>query len=147
YWEEGRGKMGIGRPTGRDIPVGETGLGLVPSRQWTEEEEANGNEYIEPWGPGQNVQLAVGQGYLLTNPLQMAIAYAALGNDGTIVTPHVGMPIQDAAGGVRKEFDPQARRHVAINSQSRQMIMEGLHGVTSGPHGTATSTFQNFPIP
>jgi penicillin-binding protein 2 len=147
YLQEWSAKMGIGRPTGLDVPVGESGLGLVPSRQWTEEEEANGNEYIEPWGPGQNVQLAVGQGYLLTNPLQMAIAYAALGNDGTIVTPHVGMQIQDAAGRVLKEFEPKARRHVTINPQSRQMIMEGLHDVTSGPHGTATSTFQNFPIP
>jgi penicillin-binding protein 2 len=147
YLQEWSAKMGIGRPTGIDLPVGEGGLGVVPSRQWTGEEEANGNEFIEPWGPGQNVQLAVGQGYLLTNPLQMAIAYAALGNDGTIVTPHVGMQIQDAAGRVLKEFKPQARRHVAINRQSQQMIMEGLHDVTTGPHGTATSVFQNFPIP
>jgi penicillin-binding protein 2 len=147
YLQEWSAKMGIGRPTGIDLPVGESALGLVPSKSWTEEEEANGNEYIEPWGPGQNVQLAVGQGYLQTNPLQMAIAYAALGNDGTIVTPHVAMQIQDAAGRVLKEFEPQARRHVTLNPQSQQMIMEGLHDVTSGPGGTATSIFQNFPIP
>ena len=145
--QEWSAKMGIGRPTGIDLPVGEGALGLVPSKSWTEEEEANGNEYIEPWGPGQNVQLAVGQGYLQTNPLQMAIAYAALGNDGTIVTPHVAMQIQDAAGRVLKEFEPQARRHVTLNPESRQMIMEGLHDVTTGPGGTATSTFKDFPIP
>jgi penicillin-binding protein 2 len=147
YLQEWSEKMGIGQPTGIDLPQAEDTYGLVPSKKWTEEEEANGNEYIEPWGPGQNIQLAVGQGYLQTDPLQMAIAYAALGNDGTIVTPHVAMQVQDAAGRVLKEFKPKARRHVQINPGSRQMIMEGLHDVTTGPGGTATSIFKNFPIP
>jgi penicillin-binding protein 2 len=139
--------MGIGRPTGIDLPLGEGAEGLVPSKQWTEEEEANGNEFIEPWGPGQNVQLAVGQGYLQTDPLEMAIAYAALGNDGTIVTPHVGKDVQDAAGRVLREIDPGPRRHVKINPEYQRLIMEGLHDVTTGPGGTATSVFENFPIP
>ena len=65
-----------------------------------------------PWSAGDNVQLAIGQGDLQTNPLQMAIAYAALANDGTIVTPHVGMEVEDAAGRVLKEFDPKPRRRV-----------------------------------
>jgi penicillin-binding protein 2 len=147
YLQEWSTKMGIGQPTGIDLPQAPDTEGLVPSKQWTEEEEAKGNEYIEPWGPGQNIQLAVGQGYLQTDPLEMAIAYAALGNDGTIVTPHVGMQIQDAAGRVLKEFEPQPQRHVQLNPESRQMIMEGLHDVTSGPGGTATTTFQNFPVP
>jgi cell division protein FtsI/penicillin-binding protein 2 len=120
---------------------------LVPSKKWTEEEEANGNEYIEPWGPGQNIQLAVGQGYLQTDPLEMAIAYSALGNGGTIVTPHLGKEVTDAAGRVLREIQPGARRHVAINPQSRQAIMEGLHDATSGPGGTATPVFAEFPIP
>jgi penicillin-binding protein 2 len=140
-------KMGIGRPTGIDLPLGEGADGLVPSKKWSEEEIANGNEFIEPWGPGQNIQLAVGQGYLQTDPLQMAIAYAALGNGGTIVTPHLGMEIQDTAGRVIKEIDPGPKRHVAIDPHSRQMIMEGLHDVTAGPGGTATKVFESFPIP
>jgi penicillin-binding protein 2 len=140
-------KMGIGRPTGIDLPIGEESDGLVPSKHWAEEEIAAGNEFIEPWGPGQNIQLAVGQGYLQTDPLEMAIAYAALGNGGTIVTPHLGMEIQDTAGRVIKEIDPGPRRHVAIDPHSRQMIMEGLHDVTAGPGGTATKVFESFPIP
>jgi cell division protein FtsI/penicillin-binding protein 2 len=139
--------MGIGRPTGIDLPLGEGAEGLVPSKQWTEEEEANGNEYIEPWGPGQNIQLAVGQGYLQTDPLEMAIAYAALGNGGTIVTPHIGKEVQDPAGRVVRELDPGPRRHVQINPEYQRLIMDGLHDVTSGPGGTATEVFKNFPIP
>lgn len=147
YLQQWSAKLGIGRPTGIDLPLAEGAEGLVPSKKWTEEEIANGNEYIEPWGPGQNIQLAVGQGYLQTDPLEMAIAYAALGNGGTIVTPHLGKEVQDAAGRVLREIDPDPQRHVKINPEYRRLIMEGLHDVTSGPRGTATDVFKEFPIP
>ena len=145
--QEWSAKLGIGRPTGIDLPLGEGAEGLVPSKQWDKEEIANGNEYIEPWGPGQNIQLAVGQGYLQTDPLEMAIAYSTLANGGTVVTPHLGKEVQDAAGRVLREIDPGARRQVQINPEYRRLIMEGLHLVTSGPGGTATEVFQEFPIP
>ncbi|MBS1863552.1 MAG: penicillin-binding protein 2 [Actinobacteria bacterium] len=147
YLQEWSAKMGIGVPTGIDLSLGEGAEGLVPSKKWDEEEIANGNEYIEPWGPGQNIQLAVGQGYLQTDPLEMAIAYAALGNDGTIVTPHLGKEVTDAAGRVLREIDPGPRRHVKINPEYQRLIMEGLHLVTAGPGGTATEVFKEFPIP
>ena len=76
----------------------------------------------------------------------MAIAYAALGNGGTIVTPHLGLEMQDAAGRVLREIDPGPRRQVEINPESRQLIMEGLHEARSGPGGTATPVFGEFPI-
>ena len=60
-----------------------------------------------PWSAGDNVQLATGQGDLQTNPLQMAVAYATLANGGDLVTPHVGMEIDDAAGRVLQEFEPR----------------------------------------
>ncbi|MGH2937562.1 MAG: penicillin-binding protein 2 [Solirubrobacterales bacterium] len=144
--QEWSAKLGIGQPTGIDLPLGEGAEGLVPSKKWTEEEIANGNEYIEPWGPGQNIQLAVGQGYLQTDPLEMAIAYAALGNGGTIPTPHLGKEVLDTAGRVLREIDPGPRRHVKINPEYRRLIMEGLHDVTTGPGGTATEVFKGFPI-
>lgn len=138
-------KMGIGDPTGIDIPTGESAEGLVPSKEWRDqlfEEELTDR----PWSQGDDVQLAVGQGDLQTNPLQMAIAYATLGNGGTVVTPHLGMEVLDPAGRVLKEIDPGPRRHVDISPESRQLIMEGLHLATSGPGGTATSVFNEFPI-
>src|SRR6202042_3702424 len=137
-------KMGIGDPTGIDIP--DNFDGLVPSKQWRDElfEE----ELTErPWSQGDDVQLAVGQGDLQTDPLQMAIAYSALGNNGTIVTPHLGKEVQDAAGRVVKEIDPGPRRHVKIAPESRDLILEGMHLATSGPGGTATVPFKGFPVP
>jgi penicillin-binding protein 2 len=139
-------RMGIGDPTGIDLPTGPSAEGLVPSKEWRDqlfEEELT----ERPWSQGDDVQLAVGQGDLQTNPLQMAIAYAALGNGGTIVSPHLGMEVMDPAGRVLREIDPGPRRHFAIKPESRQLIMEGLHLATSGPGGTATSVFSEFPIP
>jgi penicillin-binding protein 2 len=139
-------KMGIGDPTGIDIPTGESAEGLVPSKQWRDqlfEEELT----ERPWSQGDDVQLAVGQGDLLTNPLQMAIAYATLGNGGTVVTPHLAKEVLDPAGRVLQEIDPGPQRHVQFKPESRQLIMEGLHLATSGPGGTATGVFSEFPIP
>jgi penicillin-binding protein 2 len=137
-------EMGIARPTGIDVPVGNEGL--LPTKKWRDELFEN-KETERPWSVGDNIQLAVGQGDLQTDPLEMAIAYATLGNGGTVVTPHLGMEVQDAAGRVLREIDPGPRRQVKINPESRRLIMEGLHDVTTGPGGTATGVFNEFPIP
>lgn len=148
-WDTGQlqrwaAKLGIGRESGLDIP-GET-EGLVPSRSWRNQLYKEGNTE-RPWSAGDNIQLATGQGDLQTNPLQLAIAYAALGNDGTIVTPHMGMEVEDAAGRVLKEFDPKPRRKIKIDPGTRTAIMEGLHQAAQGPQGTSYGIFGGFPIP
>jgi penicillin-binding protein 2 len=137
-------KLGIGRPTGIDIPVGTDGL--LPTKHWRDQLFKEG-ETERPWSAGDNIQLATGQGDLQTNPLQMAVAYAALGNGGTIVTPHLGMEVEDAAGRVLKEFDPKPRRKVQIDPRARSVIMEGLHDAAQGPGGTSEPVFGSFPIP
>jgi len=136
-------KLGIGRPTGLDLP--EEGETLLPDKQWRNQlfkEELTDR----PWSAGDNIQLATGQGDLQTNPLQMAIAYAALGNGGKIVTPHVGKEIEDAAGRVLKEFEPKVRRRVHIDPGYRTAILEGLHAAAQEGDGTAAGVFGGFPI-
>jgi penicillin-binding protein 2 len=147
-WDTGQlqrwaAKLGIGKESGLDLP-GET-EGLVPSRAWRNQLYKEGNT-DRPWSAGDNIQLATGQGDLQTNPLQLAIAYAALGNDGTIVTPHVGMEVEDAAGRVLKEFDPKPRRKIKIDPAHRTAIMEGLHQAAQGPQGTSYGIFGGFPV-
>ncbi len=136
--------LGIGRPTGIDLP-GAT-EGLLPSQHWRNQLYAEG-ETERPWSAGDNVQLATGQGDLQTNPLQMATAYAAIANGGTIVTPHVGMQVDDAAGRVIREFDPAPRRHVRIDPGYREAILEGLHDAAQNGGGTSFDVFGSFPIP
>jgi len=136
-------KLGIGRPAGIDLPGAEEGL--LPSQHWRNQlYEEGGTE--RPWSVGDNIQLATGQGDLQANPLQMAIAYATLGNGGTVVTPHVGKEITDAAGRVLKEFDPPAQRQVKIDSGSRSVILKGLHDAAQGGEGTSYEVFGGFPV-
>jgi penicillin-binding protein 2 len=136
-------ELGIGRDPRIDL-LG-ANEGLVPSKKWRDELFAEGNT-DRPWSAGDNVQLAVGQGDLQTTPLQIALAYAALGNGGTVVTPHVGMEIQDAAGRALKEFDPEPQSHVKIDPTYRAAIMEGLHEAAQAPGGTSAPIFEAFPI-
>ena len=136
--------LGIGRPTGIDLP--EQAEGLLPSQQWRNRLYRKG-ETERPWSAGDNVQLATGQGDLQTNPLQMAIAYATVANGGTVVTPHVGMEVDDAAGRVVKEFDPPPRRHVHVDPTYRAAILEGLHEAAQAPGGTSYAVFGGFPVP
>ena len=135
--------LGIGRRTGIDLPGDYEGL--LPSKKWRDELFENG-ETERPWSAGDNIQLAVGQGDLQTNPLQMALAYAALGNGGTIVTPHLGMEVEDAAGRALKEIDPKPQRQVQIDPTYRSDILEGLHEAAQAPGGTSAPIFESFPI-
>jgi penicillin-binding protein 2 len=136
--------LGIGRPTGIDLPGAEEGL--LPSQHWRNQLYAEG-ETDRPWSAGDNIQLATGQGDLQTNPLQMAVAYAALANGGTVVTPHVGLQADDAAGRVLKEFGPRPRRHVRIDPEYRAAILEGLHDAAQNGGGTSFDVFGSFPVP
>jgi penicillin-binding protein 2 len=137
-------KLGIGRPTGIDLPAAADGL--LPTQAWRNELfEEGGTD--RPWSAGDNIQLATGQGDLQTNPLQMAVAYATLGNDGTVVTPHLGKEVTDAAGRVLKEFAPPSRRQVKIDPEHRRIILEGLHEAAQGSEGTSYEVFGNFPVP
>jgi len=136
--------LGIGRPTGIDLPVPSSGL--LPSQHWRDRLYKEGLTE-RPWSAGDNIQLATGQGDLQTNPLQMAVAYAAIANGGTIVTPHVGMQVDDAAGRVLEEFAPGPRRHVRMDPAYREAILEGLHDAAQNGGGTSFAVFGNFPIP
>jgi penicillin-binding protein 2 len=136
--------LGIGRPTGLDLPG--AAVGLLPTQHWRDTLYKKG-ETERPWSAGDNIQLATGQGDLQTNPLQMAVAYATVANGGTVVTPHVGLQVDDAAGRVVKEFEPKARRHVPINPEYRAAILEGLHEAAQAPGGTSYAVFGGFPIP
>jgi penicillin-binding protein 2 len=84
-------RLGLGKPTGVDIP-GEV-AGRIPTKAWKQQYFKSAIGKI--WEPGDSIQLAVGQGYMTATPLQLATAYAAIANGGTIVKPHLGLKIVD----------------------------------------------------
>jgi penicillin-binding protein 2 len=156
-------KLGFGEPTGLDI--GGEGEGLVPTPDWRRElyersqepDSPAGKAVVaadvyeyggtdRPWSVGDNVNLAVGQGDLQANPLQLAVAYATLANGGSVVRPHVGMQVEDPAGRVIQEIEPAARREVEIEPQWRTAIMEGLRDAAMAPSGTSYGVFGGYPI-
>jgi penicillin-binding protein 2 len=137
-------ELGIGHPTGIDIP-GE-GAGLLPTPEWRNELYKEGDT-DRPWSVGDNVNLSVGQGDLQTNPLQMAVAYAAIANGGDVVRPHVGMEVEDVSGRAVQEIAPSPQRHVEIAPQNRQAILQGVHMAAQSPGGTSYPVFGDFPVP
>jgi penicillin-binding protein 2 len=99
-----------------------------------------------PWSAGDNVNLAVGQGDLQADPLQMAVAYASIANGGYIVRPHLGMRIEDSEGRAIQEFGTPTRRKVGVRPEFRQAILDGLFMAANQPGGTSADVFKDFPI-
>ena len=137
-------RFGIGTPTGIDLP-GES-AGLLPTPGWRNRLYRKGLT-DRPWSVGDNINLAVGQGDVQVDPLQLADAYAAIGNGGTLLRPHVGMQVVDTAGRVVQELNPSPRRHIPINPGYRSAILDGLHRAAQSPGGTSYAVFGGFPVP
>lgn len=136
-------QFGIGELTGIDLP-GES-AGLLPTPTWRNKLFAK-DETDRPWAIGDNVQLAIGQGDLQADPLQMAVAYAALGNGGDIVKPHTVLQSEDAAGRVIEEVQPEINRKIDIDPGAREVILSGLNDAAQAPEGTSYGVFGGFPI-
>jgi penicillin-binding protein 2 len=137
-------RLGIGRKTGIDLPAEEPGR--LPTPQWRDRWYKQGLTE-RPWSVGDNINLSVGQGDLLANPLQMAVAYAAIANGGRVLRPRLGLRIEDASGRALQQLDAPTARRLKIPQANRDAILEGLHGAANGPGGTSTPVFAGFPIP
>jgi penicillin-binding protein 2 len=137
-------RLGIGRKTGIDLP-GEL-PGRLPTRRWRDSWYKK-KLTDRPWSVGDNINLSVGQGDLLADPLQMAVAYAAIANGGRVLRPRLGLRIEDATGRALQQLDAPTARRVKVSKEHRDAILEGLYGAANEPGGTSTPVFAGFPIP
>ncbi len=155
-------RLGIGQQAEVDLPS--EAAGVVPDAAWRARQNrlqerclrhhpASRCGYvaeIRPWSVGDNMDLAVGQGDLQTNPLQMAVAYSTLANaymnggDGTVVTPHLGLAVENSNGGIVQTIDPPPRRHVHFDYSNLGLVMEGIHDATSEPGGTSQDVWSGW---
>ncbi len=94
-----------------------------------------------PWTEGQTVNLAIGQGALEVSPLQLAVAYSALINGGTVVRPHVGEAVYQ--NGVRHALHFKPVRKLKLSPYT-SAIKQGLYEAANGPGGTSASVFSGF---
>jgi penicillin-binding protein 2 len=154
-------RFGFGRPTGIDLP-GEY-AGVVPDAAWLRKVDAEQYSCLRrhgtagpqlcgyigdpshTWSTGDNMHFAVGQGDFLATPLQLAVAYSALFEDGTVPTPHLGLAIDDNAGRLIQELEPPPQRHISFDPANQAVIAEGLHAAAQSPGGTSYDVFGSFP--
>lgn len=139
-------RLGLGKSPPVDIP-GAT-PGLVPTPKWRNRiyEKYKGTKYAtDPWTLGNTVNVAIGQGDLQVSPLQMAVVYAAFGNGGYLVQPHLGSQIEDQ-GRVVQQIDARPRRRIPMNDEYRRAILEGLFDAANSPGGTSADVFAGFPV-
>jgi penicillin-binding protein 2 len=151
--------FGIGSSTGVDLPFESSGN--LPDPTWrasiskVEVQYEHKHHvpcctiaYPGPWTVCDNVNLAVGQGDVLVTPLQLAVAYSAIANGGTIVRPHIGLQVENnIADRVLQNIDPPPARHINISSTYLDAIRQGLREAASAPGGTSTAVMGNFPLP
>jgi penicillin-binding protein 2 len=159
---------GFGKFTGVDLP--EESTGTIPTRQWlywlwkdnanTGEDwckygNANGSyvQQIESqdcqdgyaWEPGQAAIAAIGQGYVTVTPLQLANAYVALADGGTLYEPRVGEAlVNPSTGKVVQAINPPVARHLPVSSYVLAYMRNALAGVVTS--GTAAGAFGGFPL-
>jgi penicillin-binding protein 2 len=157
-------RLGLGRRTGIDLP--EDSPGFIPDPDWRNREFAKFTRcknrkkptpeqifqgicgWIDrPWSVGDNINLSVGQGDIAANPLQMAIAYAAVANGGKVLRPRLGQRIENSAGQAEQQLEAPVARRVKIDEANRQAILDGIRGAASEAGGTSTPVFESFPIP
>ncbi len=129
-------RLGVGRPTGFDVP-GEA-AGLVPTPGWLK--RTFKQRWQRVWYEGYSVNLAVGQGQLAITPLQLAVAYSTLANGGTVVRPHVGRAVLNSSGQVVRALRFPPRRHVRLYGLGA--IRDGLYAAAHT--GTSGSVFGSF---
>jgi penicillin-binding protein 2 len=157
---------GFGAPTGVDLP--DESAGRVPDRafkqafwklrkadycagagnprfdalhrQLDREFCVDGYEYRA----GDAVNSAIGQGDVLVTPLQLATAYAALGNGGTVYRPQVGKAVLGPTGAVTWRATPQVARRLPVAKATLDYIRSAMAGVTL-PGGTAYGAFADWP--
>jgi len=139
-------RWGFYKDTGIDL-TGEQ-EGRIPSPTWLTSfcQQIECTEDASNWRTGNNVNMAIGQGDVLVTPLQLAAAYAALGNGGTLWEPHVAREILDAATGeVKRSIEPKQAGTVEMTPAWHQAMIDGLVGVTTREGGTAVGAFTGFP--
>ncbi len=128
-------RLGLGAPTGIDLS-GEAS-GTVPTPAWFR------RQFGYPWTEGQTINLSIGQGTLQASPLQLAVAYSAFVNGGTVVRPHVARAIIRGASVRPLRFKPVRK----VRLVDADVIREGLYMAAHDAAGTSASIFANFPVP
>jgi penicillin-binding protein 2 len=120
--------FGLGRRTG--IGINTESPGFFPTRAWYE--RAGGRFRL-----GDTINTSIGQGDVRLTVVQLAMAYAALANGGTLYVPQLIQRISGPDGTVVEEFEPRVRRRVHVAPEHLAVVIDAMYGVVNHPSGTA----------
>jgi penicillin-binding protein 2 len=120
--------LGLGEKTG--IGLRGEKAGLVPSYRWKKERFGRG------WSAGEVACLAIGQGYNLVTPLQIASLYSAMANGGVLYLPQYVLGVSGEGGKVRLQFSPRVIRRASLSLSTLEVVRDALWGVVNSPAGT-----------
>jgi penicillin-binding protein 2 len=120
---------GLGKKTG--IMLEGEKKGLIPTSSWKKQ------RFNEPWHRGETLSIAIGQGYDLVTPLQMAVFTAAVGNGGTLYKPRIVSTIEGSQGNIIKEIPIEVSGKLPAGSKTLGILQKGLLDVVETDRGTA----------
>lgn len=120
-------RLGLGSPLGIDLPGEKSGL--IPSNEW--KKKAIG----VPWQLGETLIAGIGQGYILTTPLQLAVMTARLANGGHAITPRL------TKDRITKDsitpFAKTEQKSLGLIPEHLKLVLDGMIKVVNSPTGTA----------
>jgi penicillin-binding protein 2 len=120
---------GLGALT--DIELGQEAKGLVPTSNWKLK------RFGEPWQGGETLSVAIGQGFNLVTPLQMATMIAAVGNGGVRYKPQLVKKMVSAENTVTYEAQPEVIGRIPVSAETMEHIRRGLWSAVNHQKGTA----------
>ncbi len=130
--------FGWDQKTGIDLP-GEFS-GFIPDPAWKKATKG------QSWYDGDTYNLAIGQSDLQTTPLQVATAYCAIANGGTLYRPQiVNKIISNDSTKTVQEFNPQVIRSNFIDPQNLEIVREGMRDGVNKSYG-GSSMLNNLPV-
>jgi len=131
--------FGLGKLTG--LPELYELPGIVPDPEW---KLANVGDF---WARGDAINLAIGQGYLVATPLQMANVYASIANGGTLYQPHLLLDIVKLDGSVVQSGEVKEIGKLPLTAEQVGWLQSALHDVVNASNGTATEAFVGIQHP
>jgi penicillin-binding protein 2 len=121
-------RFGLGSPTGIDLD-GEEG-GTIPTKAWKR------RHIGEPWQGGETLVAGIGQGFVLTTPLQLAVMTARMAS-GRAVTPRLTRRLLDPGGGVVQGLPETQFPELEVPHRHLQLVRQGMDAVVNEVGGTA----------
>ncbi len=124
-------RFGLGEVAQIDLPNEKKGL--VPTKEWKLKRKR------EAWQMGETISISIGQGYNLVTTMQLANAFGAFANGGTLWRPYLVRQIQTTDGKIYKEFLPTKKGDLKLSARTIEILNDALKGVVNDPGGTGAN--------